>query len=83
MLAINAEAWVGILRSRSPRRGRRDDFRHLGRLLAADAYDAFRCRYIKAVLKRLRDEDCRVPTIVFTKGGGNGWTASPHAVATP
>ena len=52
------------------RRGRRDDFRHLGGLLAADAYDAFSLSYIKAVLKHLRDQNCGVPTIVFTKGGG-------------
>jgi uroporphyrinogen decarboxylase len=41
-----------------------------GGLLASDAYDVFSLSYIKRVLRHLRDRDCRVPTIVFTKGGG-------------
>jgi uroporphyrinogen decarboxylase len=41
-----------------------------GGLLTSDAYESFSLHYIKTVLKRLRDQNCRVPTIVFTKGGG-------------
>lgn len=71
VLAINAEA-VGAYLAQQVAHGADVVmiFDTWGGLLAADAYDAFSLSYIKAVLKRLRDEDCRVPTIVFTKGGG-------------
>ena len=56
-----------------------------GGLLAADAYDTFSLvlhqggpRAYSAI------KDCRVPTIVSSpRAAGNGWTASPPAVATP
>ncbi len=41
-----------------------------GGLLASEAYDAFSLGYIRTVLQHLRDHGCGVPTIVFTKGGG-------------
>ena len=41
-----------------------------GGLLASDAYETFSLGYIRRVLESLRDQGSRVPTIVFTKGGG-------------
>jgi uroporphyrinogen decarboxylase len=71
VLAINAEA-VGAYLAQQVAHGADVVmiFDTWGGLLSNDAYDAFSLSYIKAVLKRLRDEDCCVPTIVFTKGGG-------------
>src|SRR5450755_259366 len=71
VLAINAEA-VGAYLAQQVAHGA--DvlmiFDTWGGLLSSDAYDSFSLSYIKTVLKRLRDQNCRVPTIVFTKGGG-------------
>jgi uroporphyrinogen decarboxylase len=71
VLAINAEA-VGAYLAQQVAHGA--DvlmiFDTWGGLLASDAYDTFSLSYVKTVLKRLRDQNCRVPTIVFTKGGG-------------
>ena len=71
VLAINAEA-VGAYLAQQVAHGADVVmiFDTWGGLLAADAYDAFSLSYIKAVLKHLRDQNCGVPTIVFTKGGG-------------
>ena len=41
-----------------------------GGLLTTDAYQRFSLAYMKRVLDRLRLADIAVPTIVFTKGGG-------------
>ena len=41
-----------------------------GGLLSSDAYDAFSLSYIRTILAFLRAQGCCVPTIVFTKGGG-------------
>jgi uroporphyrinogen decarboxylase len=41
-----------------------------GGLLSADAYATFSLAYIERVLQRLRAAGSSVPTIVFTKGGG-------------
>jgi uroporphyrinogen decarboxylase len=41
-----------------------------GGLLASDAYETFSLGYIRRVLESLRDQGSRVPTIVFTTGGG-------------
>lgn len=71
VLAINAEAVAAYLVQQA---GHGADvlmiFDTWGGLLAYDAYNAFSLSYIKTVLKHLRDRNCRVPTIVFTKGGG-------------
>jgi uroporphyrinogen decarboxylase len=71
VLAINAEA-VGAYLAQQAVHGA--DvlmiFDTWGGLLAADAYEMFSLRYIRAVLTHLREQGCRAPTIVFTKGGG-------------
>jgi uroporphyrinogen decarboxylase len=71
VLAINAEA-VAVYLAQQVVHGA--DvlmiFDTWGGLLTADAYDAFSLSYIKTVLKGLREQNCRAPTIVFTKGGG-------------
>jgi uroporphyrinogen decarboxylase len=71
VLTINAEAVVGYLAQQVAHGA---DvlmiFDTWGGLLTSDAYDSFSLSYIKTVLKRLRDQNCLVPTIVFTKGGG-------------
>jgi uroporphyrinogen decarboxylase len=71
VLTINAEAVVGYLAQQVAHGA---DvlmiFDTWGGLLTSDAYDSFSLYYIKTVLKRLRDQNCLVPTIVFTKGGG-------------
>lgn len=71
VLAINAEAVVAYLAQQVAHGA---DvvmiFDTWGGLLTSDAYESFSLHYIKTVLKRLRDQNCRVPTIVFTKGGG-------------
>ena len=71
VLTINAEAVVGYLAQQVTHGA---DvlmiFDTWGGLLTSDAYDGFSLSYIKTVLKRLRDQNCLVPTIVFTKGGG-------------
>ncbi|MDQ6916811.1 MAG: uroporphyrinogen decarboxylase [Pseudomonadota bacterium] len=46
-----------------------------GGLLTSRAYEVFSLGYIRAVLQHLRDHGCGVPTIVFTKGGGQ-WLES-------
>jgi uroporphyrinogen decarboxylase len=71
VLAINADA-VGAYLAQQAAHGADAlmIFDTWGGLLAADAYDAFSLSYIRTILKQLRDQDCRVPTIVFTKGGG-------------
>ncbi|HEY8623569.1 MAG TPA: uroporphyrinogen decarboxylase [Casimicrobiaceae bacterium] len=71
VLAINAEAVGGYLAQQVAHGA--DAlmiFDTWGGLLASDAYDAFSLAYIKIVLKHLRHQNCRAPTIVFTKGGG-------------
>jgi uroporphyrinogen decarboxylase len=71
VLAINAEAVGGYLAQQAAHGA---DvlmiFDTWGGLLASGAYDVFSLSYIKAVLKQVRDQGSRVPTIVFTKGGG-------------
>ena len=71
VLAINAEAVGGYLLQQAAHGA---DvlmiFDTWGGLLASAAYDAFSLDYVKTILKHLRDHDCRVPTIVFSKGGG-------------
>jgi uroporphyrinogen decarboxylase len=71
VLTINAEA-VGAYLAQQAAHGADAlmIFDTWGGLLASDAYDVFSLSYIKTVLKHLRDQNCRVPTIVFTKGGG-------------
>jgi uroporphyrinogen decarboxylase len=71
VLAINAEA-VGayLLEQAAHGADALMIFDTWGGLLAYDAYDVFSLAYIRIVLEHLRDHDCRVPTIVFTKGGG-------------
>ena len=71
VLAINAEA-VGAYLAQQAAHGADAlmIFDTWGGLLASDAYDVFSLAYIRTILKHLRDQGCRVPTIVFTKGGG-------------
>jgi uroporphyrinogen decarboxylase len=71
VLAINAQA-VGEYLAQQAAHGADAlmIFDTWGGLLAHDAYDAFSLSYIRAILKHLRDRECRLPTIVFTKGGG-------------
>jgi uroporphyrinogen decarboxylase len=71
VLAINAQA-VGEYLAQQASHGADAlmIFDTWGGLLAHDAYEVFSLSYIRAILKHLRDHDCRVPTIVFTKGGG-------------
>jgi uroporphyrinogen decarboxylase len=71
VLSINAEA-VGAYLAQQAAHGADAlmIFDTWGGLLASGAYDVFSLSYIKTILKNLREGGCRVPTIVFTKGGG-------------
>jgi uroporphyrinogen decarboxylase len=71
VLTINAEA-VGEYLAQQAAHGADAlmIFDTWGGLLASDAYEVFSLSYIKLILKHLRDQDCRLPAIVFTKGGG-------------
>jgi uroporphyrinogen decarboxylase len=71
VLAINAEA-VGAYLAQQAAHGADAlmIFDTWGGLLASGAYDVFSLAYVRTILKHLRDQDCRLPTIVFTKGGG-------------
>ena len=71
ILAINAEAVAAYL-AEQVRHGADAVmiFDTWGGLLSAGAYAAFSLAYIERVLQRLRAAGSPVPTIVFTKGGG-------------
>lgn len=71
VLAINAEAVTGYL-AEQVRHGADALmlFDTWGGLLSSDAYAAFSLSYIGRVLQGLRDRAAAVPTIVFTRGGG-------------
>jgi uroporphyrinogen decarboxylase len=72
VLAINADAITAYL-SEQVRHGADAVmiFDTWGGLLAAEAFARFSLSYIERVLTRLHREcDAKVPTIVFTKGGG-------------
>ena len=72
VLAINADA-IGAYLSEQVRHGADAVmiFDTWGGLLAAEAYTRFSLAYIERVLMRLHQEcETKVPTIVFTKGGG-------------
>jgi uroporphyrinogen decarboxylase len=71
ILAINADAVAAYL-AEQVRHGADAVmiFDTWGGLLSADAYATFSLVYVERVLKRLRAAGSLVPTIVFTKGGG-------------
>ncbi|HUH92638.1 MAG TPA: uroporphyrinogen decarboxylase [Casimicrobiaceae bacterium] len=71
VLAVNADAVAGYLVEQA--RHGADAlmlFDTWGGLLTADGYATFSLAYMRRVLARLRDEAPSVPTIVFTRGGG-------------
>jgi uroporphyrinogen decarboxylase len=71
ILAVNAEAVAAYL-AEQVRHGADAVmiFDTWGGLLSADAYAKFSLAYIERILRRLRADGASVPTIVFTKGGG-------------